>query len=124
MTRYTPDYRRRRERIFQLRKERRFEEALREVDALEADGADTPDLRVDRADILARLGRPAEALDVLDRRPVDLVITEVEDVRQYEDLFRRLCEAAMPPEKSTDLLIKIARSVAERPEGHTMRGTS
>jgi transcriptional regulator with XRE-family HTH domain len=54
----------------------------------------------------------------------DLVLTEVEDVRQYEDLFRRLCEAAMPPDKSTELLIKIARSVAERPEGHTMRGTS
>jgi hypothetical protein len=45
-------------------------------------------------------------------------------VRQYEDLFRRLSRAAMPPEKSTDLLIKLARSVAERPEGHTMRGTS
>jgi hypothetical protein len=54
----------------------------------------------------------------------DLVLTEGEDVRQYEDLFRRLCEAAMPPKASTELLIRIARSVAESPEGHNLLGTS
>lgn len=45
----------------------------------------------------------------------DLVLTEVEDVRRYEDLFGRLRQAAMPPENSTDLLIEIARSLAARP---------
>lgn len=64
--RYTPDYRPRRARIFELRKARRFEEALREVEAMEAEGAHTPDLRVDRADLLARLNRPTEALEVLE----------------------------------------------------------
>lgn len=42
----------------------------------------------------------------------DLLLTNVEDVRRYEDLFSRLRNAAMPPENSTDLLIEIARSLA------------
>jgi transcriptional regulator with XRE-family HTH domain len=45
----------------------------------------------------------------------DLLLTDVEYVSRYEDLFCRLREAAMPPDKSCDLLIEIARSAAGRP---------
>ena len=44
----------------------------------------------------------------------DLLLTEVEDVRRYEELFDRLRQAAMPAEDSTDLLIDIARTLAAR----------
>jgi transcriptional regulator with XRE-family HTH domain len=42
----------------------------------------------------------------------DLVLTEPEDVRRYEDLFNRLRRAALSPEESSDLLIEVARSAA------------
>jgi transcriptional regulator with XRE-family HTH domain len=42
----------------------------------------------------------------------DLVLTEEKDVGRYEALFSRLQEAAMSPDQSIELLIRIARSMA------------
>jgi len=42
----------------------------------------------------------------------DLLLTEIEEVRRYADLFGRLHRAAMPPEESIELLIEIARGLA------------
>jgi transcriptional regulator with XRE-family HTH domain len=44
----------------------------------------------------------------------DLLVTEVEDVRRYADLFGRLRQAAMPTDESIELLIEIARDLAVR----------
>lgn len=48
-----------------LRKSRQFQKALDEVHRLEAMGADSVQLKVDEADLLARLRRPRPALKVL-----------------------------------------------------------
>ncbi|MEW6280101.1 MAG: tetratricopeptide repeat protein [Candidatus Eremiobacterota bacterium] len=64
---YAPGYRERRQEIFHLKRQGRHEDALELAAALRAEGADTPELAVDEADALARLGRPEPALEALER---------------------------------------------------------
>ncbi|MBI3928581.1 MAG: tetratricopeptide repeat protein [Armatimonadetes bacterium] len=73
---YTKDYRQRRGRIFELKKSRRYAEALEEILQLRADGARTANLLVDQADALARLDRPAEALELLEDARLEFDLSE------------------------------------------------
>ena len=63
------DYGERRRFIFELKNQRQFELALKEIEALRAEGLTDIDLEVTEADILARMRRLPQALEILERRP-------------------------------------------------------
>ncbi|MCE7869052.1 hypothetical protein DYH09_01610 [bacterium CPR1] len=66
MTTLPVDYRERMQSIFYLKQQGRLQEALDQADRLVDEEVDTPDLAVERADTLARLGRPDQALGQLE----------------------------------------------------------
>jgi hypothetical protein len=43
----------------------------------------------------------------------DLLLTEPDDVRSYEQLYRRLRDAALPPDDSLDFLTKVAADLPD-----------
>ena len=42
-----------------------------------------------------------------------MILTEAADVQSYEQLYRRLRDAALPPGESLDLLTKVAADLSD-----------
>jgi hypothetical protein len=43
----------------------------------------------------------------------DVILTDAADVRPYEELYRRLRDAALPPDESLDMLTKVAADLPD-----------
>jgi hypothetical protein len=43
----------------------------------------------------------------------DPILTDSADVRSYEQLYRRLRDAALPPDESLDMLTKVAADLSD-----------
>jgi hypothetical protein len=53
------------------------------------------------------------AVVAVDTVTSDVILTDAADVRPYEELYRRLRDAALPPDESLDMLTKVAADLPD-----------